>query len=103
MVSDIMENSISLRSYQFGPHVRTINLAFAAPRSGREPSLSSTWVGSPLFITSNYNATRALESAEYFGVPNPVTASHPVTAVNPAVPQPWLPPVTMSVKALGFL
>jgi len=33
------------------------------------------------------------------GVPRPVTGSQPGTAVNPGVPQPWFPPVVMSLKA----
>lgn len=35
------------------------------------------------------------------GVPNPVTGSHPGLATNPGVPQPWFPPLVMSLKALA--
>jgi len=40
-------------------------------------------------------------SLERLGVPTPVTGSHPVVAVKPAVPQPWFPPVVMSLKPLA--
>lgn len=37
-----------------------------------------------------------------FGVPNPVTGSQPVVAVNPGVPHPWLPPLVISFRVHGF-
>jgi len=37
-----------------------------------------------------------------FGVPKPVTGSHPLTAANPDVPQPGLLPAVMSLKAVGL-
>lgn len=36
-----------------------------------------------------------------FGVPNPVTGSHPFTAVKPLVPHPGLVPFTISFKISG--
>jgi hypothetical protein len=37
-----------------------------------------------------------------FGVPNPVTGSHPLTASKPGVPHPWLPPCVISLNIPGF-
>ena len=32
----------------------------------------------------------------------PVTGSHPLTAWNPGVPQPWFPPMVMSLSVVGL-
>ena len=45
------------------------------------------------------SANHLLINACVFGVPKPVTGSHPGTAVNPGVPQPWFPPDVISLNA----
>lgn len=45
---------------------------------------------------------KAANSFGKLGVPSPVTGSQPGAAENPAVPQPWLPPRTMSLRAEGL-
>jgi len=47
-------------------------------------------------------AIKASKSFGKFGVPNPVTGSHPTTASKPLVPQPGLEPIVMSLKAEGL-
>lgn len=41
-------------------------------------------------------------TSSYFGVPKPVIGSHPLTALNPELPQLGFEPFVMSVKTEGF-
>lgn len=100
MVQTLHRSCLVLSSHAARLNVEGMNLC-----TSRDPSLQATRVlhptscilQSPVYGISTNNS----RSLSVFGVPNPVTGSHPGTAWKPGVPQPWFPPDVMSLKTYG--
>ena len=89
------------RSHQLFPMICSLPLSmYTSSPSPPFPIYSSNLALRLFFPHSNQGKLKNVSNnSGKFGVPNPVTGSHPLALSNPAVPHPWLPPFVTSLRA----